>query len=113
MTEQLYVDAEGDGKLAEYGMTGPVSDSGEQSGVGEEDTPAQVSASVHCSNLCCEGVWECVAVVVPAPDAACGGRVNVGEAKLAPDAGTDALNLKMFENTDSQGVQSWGNLRPF
>ena len=53
MTGQLYVDAEGDGKLAEYGMTGPVSDSGEQSGVGEEDTPTKVSASVQCNNLCC------------------------------------------------------------
>ena len=96
-------------ELAEYGMTGPVSDSGEQSGVGEEDTPAKVSESVHCSNLCCKGVLECEAVVVPAPDAACGGRVSVGEPELAPDAGTVALNLKMFE----EGEKRFGDFREY
>ena len=62
-------------------------------------------------------------MVVPAPDAACGGRVSVGEPELAPDAGTVALNLKMFEEGEKRfgdfrecrqpGVHSWGNLRTF
>ena len=37
-------------------MTGPVSDSGEQSGVGEEDNQTKVSASVQCINADSQGV---------------------------------------------------------